>query len=177
MNFQTIARIVFQNNGTKLPSNNSQLQKNWLHTYNALQRYSLFSRNLIPNFFGSFRNFETSSYLKQNLSIYFTLKKNFKKIPTILKANSVSIVRHCTEQCEFVIAHRIRRSQQIFSLYTKLWDEVALRQFIRRLRGQLARRGKEFLLGAGVVSAFNWENERIKDEDMLRYVTEILLLY
>lgn len=175
MNFQTIARLVFQNNGTKLPPNNSQLQKNWIHTYNALQRYSLFTRNIFPNFLGSFRNFQTS-YVKQNWSVYYRLKKNFKKIPTVLKANSVNIVRNCTEQCEFVIAHRIRRSQQIFSLYTKLWDEVALRQFIKRLGGQLTRRGKEILLGAGVVSAFNWEKERIEEEDILRYVTALLLV-
>lgn len=176
MNFQTIVRIVLQNNGTKLPPNNSQLQKNWIHTCNTLQRYSLITRNLFPNFVSSLRNFQTSSYVKQNWSVYFTLKKNFRKIPTILKANSVNIVRNCTEQCEFVIAHRIRRSQQIFSLYTKLWDEVALKQFIRKLRGQLARRGKEFLLGAGVVSAFNWETERIKDDDMLRYSDEMSLI-
>lgn len=176
MNFQMIARIVVQNNGTKFSPNSIQLQKNWIHTYNAFQRYSLFTRSLFPNFLGTVRSFQTSSYVKQKWSMYFMLKNNFKKIPTVLKANSVNIVRNCTEQCEFVIAHRIRRSQQIFSLYTKLWDEVALRQFIRRLRRHLARRGKEFLLGAGIVSAFNWEKERIKDEDILRYSDEMTLI-
>jgi hypothetical protein len=70
------------------------------------------------------------------------------------------------QQCEWVLAHRIRRGQQIFSLYSRLWDEVALKELMKKMRHQLSRRGKEFLLAAAGIFVFSWEKERIPDDEI-----------
>jgi hypothetical protein len=94
------------------------------------------------------------------------IKRSGQGLPQSLKEQSVHIVRECTQQCERVLAHRIRRCQQIFSLYSKLWDEVALRELMKKMRHQISKRGKEFLMGAAGMSVFNWEKERIPDEEV-----------
>lgn len=85
-----------------------------------------------------------------------------------LKGQSIQIVRACTRQFEYIAALRIRRSIQVFHLYTRIWDEVALREFIRSWRGRITKNTKEFLVGAVGVTAFNWEQERIADNEMYR---------
>jgi hypothetical protein len=100
-------------------------------------------------------------------AILLYIKQGVQRFPPSLKEQSVQIVRMCTQQCEWVLAHRIRRGQQIFSLYSKLWDEVALKELMKKMRHQLSKRGKEFLLAAAGMSVFNWEKERIPDEEVL----------
>ncbi|XP_049962214.1 stAR-related lipid transfer protein 7, mitochondrial isoform X1 [Schistocerca serialis cubense] len=124
-------------------------------------------------FLSQLRNFESHrSVLQRNLTFQW-FKSEMAKIRTFLKNHSFHIVRTCTQQCECVVAHRIRRAQQIFSLYTGLWDEVALREFGRRLRQQLTRKGKELFLSAVGVCAFDWDRDRIPNEEMLRYTAEL----
>jgi hypothetical protein len=77
------------------------------------------------------------------------------------------------QQCEWVLAHRIRRGQQIFSLYSRLWDEVALKEFVKKMRHQLSRRGKEFLLAAAGIFMFSWEKERIPDGEIFGHINEL----
>lgn len=99
-----------------------------------------------------------------------------RKIPVILKKHSANIVKTCSEQCEFVIAHRIRRGYQIFNMYSKLWGEVRLWLFLNRVKQQLARRGRSLIVGACVVQ-FNWERERISDDELFRHSREFERIY
>jgi hypothetical protein len=108
-----------------------------------------------------------SGCLHARATLLWYIKQGMLRIPLSLKEQSVQIVRVCTQQCEWVLAHRIRRGQQIFRLYSKLWDEVALKELMKKMRLQLSRRGKEFLLTAAGMSVFNWEKERIPDEEVL----------
>ncbi|XP_011154538.1 stAR-related lipid transfer protein 7, mitochondrial isoform X2 [Harpegnathos saltator] len=80
------------------------------------------------------------------------------------------IVQVCKRQFEFITAQRIRRHVQIFYLYTRIWDEVALREFMRSWRLRIAR---NFLLSTVTVSMYNWNRERISDEDVNKYIHEI----
>lgn len=90
------------------------------------------------------------------------------KISMWLKGQSIQIVRACTKQFEYVAAMRVRRSIQIFHLYTRIWDEIALKEFIRSWRRRVTNNTREFLIGAVGVTAFNWEQERIVDDEMYR---------
>ena len=93
-------------------------------------------------------------------TVLWYIKRSAHRFPLHLKEQSLHVVRACMQQCEWVLAHRIRRSQQIFSLYSRLWDEVALKELVRKMRG------KEFLLAAAGVFMFSWEKERIPDDEI-----------
>lgn len=106
------------------------------------------------------------SILYARSTLLWYIKRGAHRFPQPLKEQSQHVVRACVQQCEWVLAHRIRRGQQIFSLYSRLWDEVALKEFMKKMRHQLSRKGKEFLLAAAGIFVFNWEEERIPDGEI-----------
>lgn len=132
--------------------------------------YSSWIKNLNRSWSRS--NFKTDSPRHKIFSVsyayilMYSFKATLERMPIILRGHSMNIVKHCAEQCEFIIAHRIRRSQQIISLYAKLWDEVALKQFISRLRRKFSKYGKYTLLSTTMT--FNWDDERISDDQIFR---------
>ncbi|KAK7793816.1 hypothetical protein R5R35_014321 [Gryllus longicercus] len=113
------------------------------------------------------------AFLSGGNNVFQVVKYGLTRIPLSLKEHSVQVVKMCTRQCEFVIAHRIRRGQQMFSLYTKMWDEVALKNLIVKIRKQFARRGRELLLSAAGVTAYNWEKMKITDKEINGFMKEI----
>ncbi|RZF34911.1 hypothetical protein LSTR_LSTR014711 [Laodelphax striatellus] len=96
-----------------------------------------------------------------------------RNMPLVLRNQSVNLLRSCAEQCEFILAQRVRRSQQIFCLYMKIWDEVALKHFLECMRRNFLRKGKHLLLGLVI---YNWDEERIKEEDIVKYSNELELI-
>lgn len=54
-----------------------------------------------------------------------------------IKNRSRRILRLWTDHCEYIIAQRIRRSQQMICLYRRIWDEQALRWIVQQLRKQV----------------------------------------
>lgn len=112
------------------------------------------------------KNDLASRQFTQNLKLLFLLHA-IKSIPVFLKSHSNKIVSNCVRSCEFVIAHRVRRSQQMLCLYSKLWDEAVMQQFINKLKGQLLKR-RYILLSSSLISFYDWSKERISDEDILR---------
>ncbi|KAL1122924.1 hypothetical protein AAG570_003249 [Ranatra chinensis] len=95
------------------------------------------------------------------------------RIPAVLKKDCPSIANNCIAQLEFVVAHRIRRAQQMFSHYSRMWGDVRLRQIINRITRQFMKRGKEFMIGAAYLSMFKWDSERIPDEEFEKYKDEL----
>ncbi|XP_021941688.1 stAR-related lipid transfer protein 7, mitochondrial isoform X2 [Zootermopsis nevadensis] len=138
--------------------------------------YSAFAGSA-PSTVAVHSNSHVSRFFGAHATLLQCIKRGVKGFPLSLKEQSVHIVRECTQQCEWVLAHRIRRCQQIFSLYSKLWDEVALKELMKKMRHQLSRRGKEFLMGAAGMSVFNWEKERIPDEEILGHLNELETVY
>lgn len=96
-----------------------------------------------------------------------------KRISLWFREQGTQVAHVCKKQFEFVAAQRIRRYIQIFQLYTKIWDEVALREFMRSWRLRLARNTKHFLISATGVTVYNWDRERISDEEINRHNREI----
>ncbi|XP_008209044.1 stAR-related lipid transfer protein 7, mitochondrial isoform X1 [Nasonia vitripennis] len=100
-----------------------------------------------------------------------------RKMSMWLREQSIQVVKACARQFEFIAAQRIRRSVQIFHLYTRIWDEMALKEFMRSWRRRVARNTNNFLVGAVGVTVFNWEQERIADKEMYSYSQEIDGIY
>lgn len=185
---QIISRVMIYNcfSKTFLCSNRSptavtQRGKYYNHCLQQNHKIKSFTHNLISNFFThitirhprivQFNGFKDEMiFLCTQLTLFKTLRLKVQQFQLSLQKHSFLILSTCAQQCECVLAHRIRRGQQIFNLYSKLWDEVALREFGHRLRQQFARRGKELLFGAVGVSAFNWDDKRISDVEMNGYV-------
>ncbi|XP_063971951.1 stAR-related lipid transfer protein 7, mitochondrial-like [Diachasmimorpha longicaudata] len=90
-----------------------------------------------------------------------------------LRDHSIEVTRACTRQLEFIVAQRVRRSLQLFGLWTKIWDDVALKEFLRTWRKRLRRNGKEFLFSSVGVTMFNWERDRIDNQELYSYANEI----
>ena len=71
------------------------------------------------------------------------------------------------KQCNAIAAQRIRRTGQIFHLYTKLYDRNSVKRVFEKFQRQFLRNGKvkpiHFLLSAAL---FSWEQEKIKDTEI-----------
>lgn len=65
-----------------------------------------------------------------NRSIVLNKFKNY--IAQNLKDRSDNILKVWQKQCEYIVAQRFRRSQQMIALYTRIWDEQALRALVQR---------------------------------------------
>ncbi|XP_025990928.1 stAR-related lipid transfer protein 7, mitochondrial isoform X2 [Solenopsis invicta] len=107
-----------------------------------------------------------------------TLLSNYRRrISSWFREQGTQVAQACKRQFEFVAAQRIRRCIQVFHLYTRIWDEVALREFMRLWRLRLAKNAKNFLVSAAGISVYNWDRDRISDEEINRYNREIEGIY
>lgn len=111
------------------------------------------------------------TFVKNDRLLNF-FKNSVVGIPKNLKDQSSKTLRVWAHQCECVFAQRLRRSQQMFSLYSKIWEERALKEFINNIRQQVARQSKQFIIGSACVGAA-WDNFRITDEQMKEHVNEL----
>lgn len=111
---------------------------------------------------------------------FFSNALVLRKVNRYLRKNvrdqSPSILRLWATQCEFLFAQQLRRSQQILALYAKIWEERALREMLRRFRGQAQRHAKGFLLSSTALLAFDWNRERIEFEDVKDYFDDFNFL-
>ena len=73
------------------------------------------------------------------------------------------------KQCNAIAAQRIRRTNQIMLLYNNLYGDKSYRLF--KKLGDIFKRTKKFplpfMLGA---AAFSWEEEKVTDDDLQRWV-------
>lgn len=93
-----------------------------------------------------------------------------RRISVWFGQQSAQVVRSCTQQFEFIAAQRVRRGIQLFNLYSKIWDEVALKEFMKSWRRKIGRNTREFFISAVGVTMYNWEGEKISDQELYRYV-------
>lgn len=120
-----------------------------------------------------------SSVIRQKLSYNKTLKDfrvflkskhylTFLYRPNVKKATN-GFLKIWAHQCECLLAQRLRRCQQMFTLYSSWWEEHALKEFIHNMRQNLSKRGKEFALGTIGLSSYNWEQNRIPETEITKY--------
>ncbi|XP_076758579.1 stAR-related lipid transfer protein 7, mitochondrial isoform X2 [Xylocopa sonorina] len=100
-----------------------------------------------------------------------------KKVALWLKQQSGQVAEACARQFEFIAAQRVRRSLQLFHLYTRIWDEVALKEFIRTWRNHTLRNAKHFLMSSIGVTMYNWDSEKISEDELNSYKQEIEGIY
>lgn len=100
-----------------------------------------------------------------------------KRIDLWFKEQGTQVAKACTKQCEFIIAQRIRRSIKIFHLYTKIWDEAVLKEIIKSWRMRVLKNTRQFFISAVGVSVYNWDRERISDEEINSYSRELEGIY
>lgn len=105
-------------------------------------------------------------------SLYRILSQHLRLTPNKLKDQSTIIIRAWTRQCEYIVAQRFRRTQQMFCLYTRLWEERALRELLKRMKQQITQRSKEFVFGAIGITAFNWDSCKISDQEIYTHMNE-----
>lgn len=96
-----------------------------------------------------------------------------RKFGLWVREQGVQLAQTCTRQFEFIAAQRIRRSVQIFHLYTRIWDEVALKEFIKSWRSRMLKNTRHFLMSAVGVTMYNWEHQKIGDEELNSYKQEM----
>lgn len=100
-----------------------------------------------------------------------------RSIGVWIKEHRLQVARACTKQLEFIIEQRIRRSLQLFHLYAKIWNDFALKEFIKSWRHRLGYNCKGYLLSAIGVTMFNWDKERITDDELYSYSKEIEIIH
>lgn len=113
----------------------------------------------------------TSSDFRKYADFFFTSKfyprlKDFNVSPNVREQSS-KIFKICSKQCEYILAHRIRRSQQIFSLYRRWWGDLRLKLLFQRLNSTLWKQ-KKFTYIACAAPVFNWNEKRIPDDELAR---------
>uniref|UniRef100_A0A2K6GE00 StAR-related lipid transfer protein 7, mitochondrial n=1 Tax=Propithecus coquereli TaxID=379532 RepID=A0A2K6GE00_PROCO len=76
-------------------------------------------------------------------------------------------------QCRFVTGLRVRRAQQIAQLYGRLYSESSRRVLLGRLWRRLhGRPGHASVLMAALAGVFVWDEERIQEEELQRWVLQ-----
>jgi hypothetical protein len=120
---------------------------------------------------------ERVELILKNSKLFGALKEKFTAVPRSLKDQSSSVLRVWAHQCECVLAQRLRRGQQMFCLYSKLWEERALREFIKQMRNRLSVKGRNFVIGALGLAAYDWRANRIPESEIRKHKKELDYVY
>ncbi|KAM7284480.1 stAR-related lipid transfer protein 7, mitochondrial [Ixodes scapularis] len=103
-------------------------------------------------------------------------KELWQRITAEVNERLVILGEILAKQCNFYLAHRMRRANQIWNLYSRLYTEKTLKTLAFRFLDRLRNRPQKplaFLLGAAL---FKWEQERITDSEMKRCIAEFEIL-
>jgi len=66
---------------------------------------------------------------------------------------------------------RIRRGQQISSLYSRIWEAKAFNSIVK----SLSNRSKNVLLTSCLAAVFDWEKDKIPDDVLLKYFITMII--
>lgn len=111
--------------------------------------------NRLTSSFGQYENYERFCKYRSRVAFW-------------LKEQSGQVAEACARQFEFIAAQRIRRTLQIFHLYTRIWDEIALKEFMKIWKRRTLRNAKHFLTSSIGITMYNWDRERISEEELKR---------
>ncbi|XP_051170998.1 stAR-related lipid transfer protein 7, mitochondrial isoform X2 [Leptopilina boulardi] len=100
-----------------------------------------------------------------------------QRINSWITEQGFKIICTCIKQLEFMAAQRIERSVQVFQFYIRLWDKVILKELIKFWRKKSFHKNKTYLLSTIGIVAYNWDKERITNEEMESYTQEIDEIY
>ncbi|XKL59348.1 hypothetical protein PGB90_000364 [Kerria lacca] len=89
-----------------------------------------------------------------------------------VKQHSAKILKTWSQQVEFLLADRIRRSLQLVFLYKKWWGDFMTKLYLRRLTCSILK-PKKIWFTACLAPLFTWDKNRINEEEFLRLKNEI----
>ncbi|XP_066156474.1 stAR-related lipid transfer protein 7, mitochondrial-like [Euwallacea fornicatus] len=115
---------------------------------------------------------ENQNNIKDQLHLFMEKAQKCRKL-LFLKSNPEKTLKMWARQFEFILAQRVRRGQQMLCLYSRWWEEKALKEFFKRLRISLSRNGREFIIGALGVAVYNWEEKRIPDNEFEDHLNDL----
>ncbi|XP_074116093.1 stAR-related lipid transfer protein 7, mitochondrial isoform X1 [Cotesia typhae] len=90
---------------------------------------------------------------------------------------SIVIARLFCRQFEYIAAQRVKRSLKLYQFYPYFWEDLLFRKLFKLWRKCKTRNSKEFLISAVGVSMFNWDEERIDDQELYSYADEIKTIH
>lgn len=106
-----------------------------------------------------------SARLPQNVRL---LNRMHQYLAANLKNRSHKILRLWTDHCEYIVAQKCRRGQQMISLYTKIWDDHKLRElflrFRRQVRPRVLIRPRTHSLHHFVINSYNHPHMTLHDD-------------
>lgn len=98
--------------------------------------------------------------------LFAWLQKSTEKCPM-----QTSLLSLLVSQCSYVTSQRVRRAHQIGQLYSNIYSERTRNSLFstlwRKFQGHYGSLGK---LMTAVTGVFLWEQERIKEEELKRWV-------
>ncbi|XP_059490800.1 stAR-related lipid transfer protein 7, mitochondrial [Neocloeon triangulifer] len=112
---------------------------------------------------------ELLSSLRTCLKLEEVRKLGLQILSRTFKEKSVVLAGIWAKQVEYIMAQRLRRGQQIISLYSQMWEAKAAELVIK----SFSRRSKNALLATCLAAVFDWEKEKIPDEVLLRHQSEL----
>lgn len=98
------------------------------------------------------------------------------RLHQFLKANSGEIRENCLRNCEYLVAYKLRRGQQVLSLYKKLWGDMYFKQMFDHLKEKLQKQfieRKKLLTLAGSMLLFDWNKNRIDEKYMRSHYLDL----
>lgn len=129
--------------------------------YRNVKKYSSMIRQKF-NDVGSFNNFRELVKNKKCLKLFSSNVKDKKNF----------VLKGWPHHYQFELAQKLGRCQEMFLLYSTWWKKHALSDFIKKMRQNLSKRGKEFALGAISFSSYNWDQNRIQETEIKKYAKE-----
>lgn len=96
---------------------------------------------------------------------------NFRFHPATLKStfnirqHSAKILKSWSQQFEYVVSDRIRKSFQLIVLYNKWWGNFTSNLCLQKVASELLK-GRKFYFTACLAPIFQWENNRISEEEL-----------
>jgi len=103
-------------------------------------------------------------------SILSTKLANYKE--KILQ-ESVLFIRNTILQIDYIATNRIRRVNTLTGLYSKLYERERLMEMMRHLLKNFRSRRNGLMLGATVFSVFDWDENKVSDNDLKTFSNDI----
>lgn len=86
-----------------------------------------------------------------------------------IRQHSAKILKSWSQQFEYVVTDRVRKSFQLLALYNKWWGNFTSNLCLQRVASELLK-GRKFYFTACLAPIFQWEKNRISEEELSKYV-------
>ncbi|XP_018327633.1 stAR-related lipid transfer protein 7, mitochondrial-like isoform X2 [Agrilus planipennis] len=125
----------------------------------------LFPNNLLASYVKNLRTRAKATLSNETISK--SLKDSLKL--SNFSSHSIRLFKTWVSQWEYILAFRIRKGHQLICIYYRFWNEKNLKELLRQLKLQLFKNRKDVMLAVVGASVYDWNTNRIKDEEMVKH--------